>query len=63
MGAGRTELFECLLGTQQNYLGTIRLNGTAISGKTSTAERIRLGMSLVPEDRKNRYFPGVIGGE
>lgn len=58
MGAGRTELFECLLGTQQNYLGTIRLNGTAISGKTSTAERIRLGMSLVPEDRKKTgVFP------
>ncbi|WP_145518162.1 sugar ABC transporter ATP-binding protein [Yersinia mollaretii] len=58
MGAGRTELFECLLGTQQNYLGTIRLNGTAISGKTSTAERIRLGMSLVPEDRKKTgIFP------
>lgn len=58
MGAGRTELFECLLGTQQNYLGTIRLNGTAISDKTSTAERIRLGMSLVPEDRKKTgIFP------
>ncbi|MCB5309484.1 sugar ABC transporter ATP-binding protein [Yersinia massiliensis] len=58
MGAGRTELFECLLGTQQNYLGTIRLNGTAINGKTSTAERIRLGMSLVPEDRKKTgIFP------
>lgn len=58
MGAGRTELFECLLGTQQNYLGTIRLNGSAISGKTSTAERIRLGMSLVPEDRKKTgIFP------
>ncbi|CFQ34710.1 sugar ABC transporter ATP-binding protein [Yersinia bercovieri] len=58
MGAGRTELFECLLGTQQNYLGTIRLNGTAISSKTSTAERIRLGMSLVPEDRKKTgIFP------
>ncbi|AKP34442.1 sugar ABC transporter ATP-binding protein [Yersinia aleksiciae] len=58
MGAGRTELFECLLGTQQNYLGTIRLNGTAISGKTSTAERICLGMSLVPEDRKKTgIFP------
>ncbi|EOI6583001.1 sugar ABC transporter ATP-binding protein [Yersinia enterocolitica] len=58
MGAGRTELFECLLGTQQSYLGTIRLNGTAISAKTSTAERIRLGMSLVPEDRKKTgIFP------
>ncbi|WP_145577384.1 sugar ABC transporter ATP-binding protein [Yersinia alsatica] len=58
MGAGRTELFECLLGTQQNYLGTIRLNGTAINAKTSTAERIRLGMSLVPEDRKKTgIFP------
>ncbi|WP_145525364.1 sugar ABC transporter ATP-binding protein [Yersinia rohdei] len=58
MGAGRTELFECLLGTQQSYLGTIRLNGTAISSKTSTADRIRLGMSLVPEDRKKTgIFP------
>ncbi|CNB93900.1 sugar ABC transporter ATP-binding protein [Yersinia similis] len=58
MGAGRTELFECLLGTQQNYLGTVRLNGTVMNAKTSTAERIRLGMSLVPEDRKKAgIFP------
>lgn len=56
MGAGRTELFECLLGTQQNYLGTVRLNGTVMNAKTSTAERIRLGMSLVPEDRKKPGF-------
>ncbi|WP_413738785.1 sugar ABC transporter ATP-binding protein [Sodalis sp. RH21] len=58
MGAGRTELFECLLGTQKNYLGKIWLGDLPISTGMSTANRIKLGMSLVPEDRKKAgIFP------
>ncbi len=58
MGAGRTELFECLLGSEKNYLGKIWLGDLPISTGMSTANRIRLGMSLVPEDRKKSgIFP------
>lgn len=58
MGAGRTELFECLLGTEQNYLGKLWLDSKPVPQRLSTAERIRMGMSLVPEDRKRAgIFP------
>ncbi|MCM2972376.1 sugar ABC transporter ATP-binding protein [Larsenimonas suaedae] len=57
MGAGRTELMECLLGLQR-YVGDITLSGTAVNEATSTSERIQRGMCLVPEDRKkNGIFP------
>lgn len=58
MGAGRTELFECLLGTQRNYLGKLWLDSKPVPQRLSTADRIRMGMSLVPEDRKRSgIFP------
>ncbi|MCM2129616.1 sugar ABC transporter ATP-binding protein [Larsenimonas rhizosphaerae] len=57
MGAGRTELMECLLGLQR-YQGEITLDGQSVHEGTSTSERIRRGMCLVPEDRKkNGIFP------
>jgi len=58
MGAGRTELFECLLGTQQDYLGKVWLDSKPVPQRLSTADRIKMGMSLVPEDRKRTgIFP------
>ncbi|KJV48105.1 sugar ABC transporter ATP-binding protein [Pantoea sp. BL1] len=58
MGAGRTELFECLLGGQRNYLGKLWLDSKPLPTRLPTAERIRMGMSLVPEDRKRAgIFP------
>ncbi|EGT3572474.1 sugar ABC transporter ATP-binding protein [Citrobacter amalonaticus] len=58
MGAGRTELFECLLGTERNYLGKLWLDSKPVPQRLTTAERIRMGMSLVPEDRKRTgIFP------
>lgn len=58
MGAGRTELFECLLGSQRNYLGKLWLDSKPLPTRLPTAERIRMGMSLVPEDRKRSgIFP------
>ncbi|WP_321409894.1 sugar ABC transporter ATP-binding protein [Tolumonas auensis] len=57
MGAGRTELFECLLG-QSEYQGRFSLNGKIISPSIHTSDRIRMGLSLVPEDRKKTgIFP------
>ena len=58
MGAGRTELFECLLGTARHYFGKIWLDSKPVPQRLTTAERIRMGMSLVPEDRKRTgIFP------
>ena len=58
MGAGRTELFECLLGSQRHYLGKLWLDSKPLPTRLPTADRIRMGMSLVPEDRKRAgIFP------
>ena len=58
MGAGRTELFECMLGTERNYLGKLWLDSKPVPQRLATADRIRMGMSLVPEDRKRTgIFP------
>ncbi len=51
MGAGRSELFECLAGVRQGATGKIWLEGAVIKPGT-VSERIKLGMALVPEDRQ-----------
>ncbi|MDR0583074.1 MAG: sugar ABC transporter ATP-binding protein [Treponema sp.] len=51
LGAGRTELLECLIGEQKNYTGSIELEGKTIRSKTISG-RIRDGFALIPEDRK-----------
>ncbi len=57
MGAGRTELFECLVG-KATYSGRFSLNGKIIGHKTTTPDRVKMGIGLVPEDRKQSgIFP------
>ena len=57
MGAGRTELMECLLGLQK-YSGDVMIAGHNVPAQMDTSDRIRLGICLVPEDRKkNGIFP------
>ncbi|KAB7898000.1 ATP-binding cassette domain-containing protein [Rouxiella sp. S1S-2] len=51
MGAGRTELMECIAGRMSAEKGTITLNNRPISG-LSIADRIENGLALVPEDRQ-----------
>jgi erythritol transport system ATP-binding protein len=51
MGAGRTELLEALAGRLPVQSGTITMKGIDIR-EQSIAERIGLGMALVPEDRQ-----------
>ena len=53
MGAGRTELFECLIGMRPGYTGDLLLKGKRITGQT-VADRISQGMMLVPEDRQQQ---------
>jgi erythritol transport system ATP-binding protein len=51
MGAGRTELLEALAGRVPIQRGTVEIEGRALT-KESVAERIDLGLALVPEDRQ-----------
>ena len=60
MGAGRSELLECLFGVHgARAAGTLRLDGAPV-GITSPAEAIGHGFALVTEDRKRSgLVPGM----
>ncbi len=51
MGAGRTEIFECLMGLRPEHTGEIILEGKKADIK-SISEQIDRGFALVPEDRQ-----------
>lgn len=52
-GAGRTELLECIMGLHPRAQGEIWMDGQDIQSRGRTVgERIRLGLSLIPEDRQ-----------
>lgn len=53
VGAGRTELARMIFGADKMKSGTIRLDGREIKVKTPK-DAIRLGIGLVPEDRKRQ---------
>jgi ribose transport system ATP-binding protein len=51
VGAGRTELLRCLLGLDPVRSGSVRLAGRPLGG--ALRQRLRAGLGLVSEDRKN----------
>ncbi|WP_271899310.1 sugar ABC transporter ATP-binding protein [Candidatus Phyllobacterium onerii] len=51
MGAGRTELFDCIMGRHKHAGGTILVGGRPLP-KADVLERINGGLALIPEDRK-----------
>jgi erythritol transport system ATP-binding protein len=51
LGAGRSELFECLIGLQPQALGEVIVRGRNFAS-ASIAARIKNGLVLVPEDRQ-----------
>lgn len=51
MGAGRSELLECIIGRHQQSTGSIRIGDATVSNH-DTASRIAAGMALIPEDRQ-----------
>ena len=51
MGAGRSELFECLAGRHAEATGQVYLNGKLLTGRT-VIDRIQAGIILAPEDRQ-----------
>ena len=52
MGAGRTELFECIFGCHPDRAsGSVRLDGKELMGR-DVAGCIGAGLAMIPEDRK-----------
>lgn len=51
MGAGRSEVFECLMGLHPEHTGEVKLNGEQLKIKT-ISEQIDKGFALIPEDRQ-----------
>jgi len=51
MGAGRTEMMECVAGRLRPSSGRVALHGADVS-RLSIAQRIDAGLVLVPEDRQ-----------
>ncbi len=51
MGAGRTEIFECIMGLHPEHSGDIYLDGVKMDIK-SISGQIEKGFALVPEDRQ-----------
>lgn len=51
MGAGRSELFECLMGLQKEVKGHVFLEDKDVTSGT-VEDHIRAGLALIPEDRQ-----------
>lgn len=51
MGAGRTEVFECIMGLRPEHTGEVFLKGEKLNVK-SISGQIDRGFALVPEDRQ-----------
>ncbi|TWU01199.1 sugar ABC transporter ATP-binding protein [Stieleria varia] len=56
VGAGRTEMLQCLFGVHKPLAGSIRVDGKQVD-LSSPVDAINAGLALVPEDRKQQ---GVI---
>ncbi|RJS91865.1 sugar ABC transporter ATP-binding protein [Salinisphaera sp. Q1T1-3] len=52
MGAGRTELFETLIGLRRASAGRVTVAGRELAVGDDVATRIAAGLALVPEDRQ-----------
>jgi len=55
-GAGKTTLIKSLMNAGPRVAGAIRFDGQPLE-KTPAFRRSRLGLSLVPEDRRRRISP------
>ena len=51
LGAGRSELMECIMGLRPEHTGDIYLEGEKLR-TGQTAEQIKRGLAIVPEDRQ-----------
>ena len=59
MGAGRSELFECIMGRHMHSTGRIFIDGEEVHARDTT-RRIRRGLALIPEDRQREGLVQVL---
>ncbi len=59
MGAGRTELFECIMGCHEQSGGRLFLDEKEVDAG-DTASRIAYGLALIPEDRQREGLVQVL---
>lgn len=59
MGAGRTELLECILGRHRHGTGRIFVDGRPVHGR-DVADRMRSGIALIPEDRQREGLVAIL---
>lgn len=51
LGAGRSEVFECIMGLHPEHTGEVDIEGKSVQIK-SVSQMIDMGVSLIPEDRQ-----------
>ena len=59
MGAGRSELFDCIMGRHGQATGRIFIDGKEVRERDTT-RRIRRGLALIPEDRQREGLVPIL---
>ena len=59
MGAGRSELFDCIMGRHGQATGKIFIDGQEVKERDTT-RRIRRGLALIPEDRQREGLVTIL---
>ncbi len=59
MGAGRSELFDCIMGRHGQATGRIFIDGKEVRERDTT-RRIRRGLALIPEDRQREGLVSIL---
>ena len=59
MGAGRSELFDCIMGRHGQATGKIFIDGKEVRERDTT-RRIRRGLALIPEDRQREGLVTIL---
>ncbi|MBB3962683.1 sugar ABC transporter ATP-binding protein [Rhizobium metallidurans] len=59
MGAGRSEFFECVIGSHRHSTGKIFIDGQEVRAQDTTG-RIKKGLALIPEDRQREGLVQVL---
>ncbi|TJV12997.1 MAG: sugar ABC transporter ATP-binding protein, partial [Mesorhizobium sp.] len=59
MGAGRSELFDCIMGRHGHATGAIFIAGKKVRERDTT-RRIRRGLALIPEDRQREGLVSIL---
>jgi erythritol transport system ATP-binding protein len=59
MGAGRSELFDCIMGRHGHASGKIFIDGKQVRERDTT-RRIRRGLALIPEDRQREGLVSIL---